>query len=90
MVASRIYQRRVARARTATLPDDRLVVASALTALIVLLVMLFAGTAMAEDAQRQDRAGSAIAAATSGGAVPFFPGNTHYTPVKLSRAAPAK
>jgi hypothetical protein len=45
VVASRICQRRATRARAITLPDDRLVVASALTALAVLLMMLFAGAA---------------------------------------------
>ncbi len=44
MVASKICRRRAPRTRIAVLPDDRLVVASALTALTVLLMMLFAGT----------------------------------------------
>ena len=91
MVTSRINPRIVA-ARASTMPDDRLVAASALAALAVLLLMLLAGTATAEDAapKCQDRACSASAAAQRDGALPYFPANTHYTSIKLSRAAPAK
>ena len=44
MVASRTCPRRATRGRTAALPDDRLVIASALTSLAVLIMMLFMGT----------------------------------------------
>jgi hypothetical protein len=91
MVGSRINPGMVA-TRVSAVPDDRLVTASALVALAILLLMLLTGAATAEDAapERQDRAGSAVAAAQGAGTQPYFPGNTHYTPVKLSRAAPAK
>ena len=45
MVVFRTHSRRAARTRAAALPNDRLVVASALTAMVVLLMMLVAGTA---------------------------------------------
>jgi hypothetical protein len=91
MVASRTAAKLIA-ARATAAPDDRLVTASALAALAILLLMLLAGTATAEDAapKRQDRAGSAIAAAQNDDAVPHFPANTHYTTIKLTRAATAR
>lgn len=90
MVVSKIDRRRAA-LRASALPDDRLVAASALAALTILLLMLLAGAAAADTAPGcQARTCSTMATANSGGAVPYFPGNTHYTPVRLSRAAPAK
>ncbi|HEV8388375.1 MAG TPA: hypothetical protein VGQ35_00955 [Dongiaceae bacterium] len=49
MAASRSVPRRTARCRAAAIPDNRLIVASAMVALATLLLMLVAGAAKADD-----------------------------------------
>lgn len=104
--------RRTATTRAASIPDDRAVVGSALTALAALLLMLLAGTAKAEQtalvcwnlengALECDSLASVqatceaidhkhelcAAGQSNSSATPlYFPGNTKYTAIKLTRA----
>jgi len=113
MAASRPLPRRTARCRAAAVPDNRLIVATAILALVTLLLMLAAGTAKAADIDSacwdapggrlecetlqsvettcaaiagQHELRRAVLSRRGTSAATFFPANTRYRAVKLTRA----